>query len=91
MFTGAVDTGGIPMNLHTFAVRIVSKEKKIKLNCNELRSVKGNLSNLPLGEVVDCGMVLGAVVAKIVGTRRQEVSEPTLSISASEPVELHIH
>ena len=48
MFTGTVDTGGIPVDLHTLAVRIVSKEKKIKLNCNEPRAVKGNLLDILL-------------------------------------------
>ena len=35
-------------------------------------------------------MVIGAVVAKIVGARCPEVSELALSISASELVELHV-
>ena len=91
MFTGTVDTGGIPVDLHTLVVSIVSKEKKIKLNCNEPRAVKGNLLDLPLGEVVDWGIVLGDVVAKIVRARCPEVSELALSISASDPVELHVH
>ena len=91
MFTGTMDTGGIPVDLHTLAVRIVSEEKKLKLNSNEPRAVKGYLSDIPLGEVVDWGMVLGAVVAKTVGARRPEVSELALSISALEPVELHVH
>ena len=67
MFTGTVATGGIPVDLHTLAVSIVSKNKKIKLKCNESRSVKGNLSVFWLVEVVDWGVVIVAVVAKIVG------------------------
>ena len=82
MFTGTVDTGGIPVDLHTLAVSILSKEKEKKLNCNEPRAVKGNMSDLPLGDVVDWGMVPGAVVAKIVGASCPEVSELALSISA---------
>ena len=74
---------------HPCSENCEKKEKKLK--CNEPRAVKGNLSDLPLVEVVDWGMVLGAVVAKIVGSRCPEVSELDLSISASEPVELHVH
>ena len=79
------------MDLHTLAVRIVSKKKKLKLKCNQSRAVKGNLSDLPLGEVVDWGMVLCAVVAKVVGARCPEVPELALSISTTEPVKLHVH
>ena len=49
------------------------------------------MSDLPLGEVVDWGMVLGAVVAKIVGARCPEVPELALRISETEPVKLHAH
>ena len=49
------------------------------------------MSDLPLGEVVDWGVVLGAVFAKVVGARCLEVPELALSISATEPVKLHIH
>ena len=66
------------------------KEKR-KLKSNEPRAVKGNLSDLPLGEVVDWGVVLGAVVAKIVGAMCPEVPELALSISATEPLKLHVH
>ena len=52
MFTGTVATDGISVDLHTLAVRIVSK-KKFKLKCNEPREVKDNLSDLLLGEVVN--------------------------------------
>ena len=48
------------------------QKDKIKLKYNESRAVKGNLSYLPLGEVVDRGMVLGALVAKIVGPGGQK-------------------
>ena len=90
MFTGNVDTGGIQVDIRTLAVSIVIKNIKNKLKCNEPREVKGNLSDLPLGEVVDWGGVLGAVVAKIVGARCPEVPELALSISATEPVKLHV-
>ena len=63
----------------------------MKLKCNQPRSVKGNLTDFPLGEVVDWGMVLGAVVAKVVRARCTEVPELDLSISATEPVRLYAH
>ena len=44
-----------------------------------------------LGEVVDWGMVLGSVVAQVVGARFPDVPELALSISASDPVKLHFH
>ena len=65
MFTGTVATGGIPVDLHTLAVSIVSKKKRNKLKCNEPRAVKGNLSDLPLGEVVDWGMVSDRLQASL--------------------------
>ena len=77
------------MDLHTLVVSIMSKEGG-KLNCNEPKAVKGNQSDLLLGEVVDWGMVLVAVVAKIVGARCPEVFELALSISSSEPVKLYV-
>ena len=89
MFTGTVDTGGIPVDLRTLAVSIVSKTNY--LNCNQLRGVKCNLSDLPLGEVVDWGMLLGAVVAQVVRSRCPEVPELALIISATQPVKLHVH
>ena len=49
------------------------------------------MSDIPLGEVVYWWMVLGAVVAKIVGDRCSEVSELALSVSALDPVKLHVH
>ena len=67
------------------------QKERIKIKCNEPRAVKGNLSDLTLREVVDWGMVLGDVVAKIVGARCPEVSELALRISGLEPVELHVH
>ena len=72
-------------------MRIVSKKGKLKLKCNQSRAVKGNLSDLLLGEVVYWGMVLSAVVAKDVGSRCPEVPELSLSISATEAVKLHVH
>ena len=80
MFTGTVATVGIPVDLHTLAVRI---ESKINLNCNQLRAVNCNLSGLLLGEVVDWGMVLGAVVSQVIGARCPEIPELALSISAT--------
>ena len=44
-----------------------------------------------LGEVVDWGMVLGAVVAQVVGARFPDVPELALSISATDPVKPHVH
>ena len=76
---------------HPCSEHCEKREKIIKLNCNELREVKGNLWYLQLGEVVDWEVVLGAVVAKIVGARCPEISKLALSISALEPVELHVH
>ena len=59
MFTGTVASGGIPVDLYTLSVIIVrKKEKKVELNCNQSGAVKCNQSDLPLGEVVDWGMVL---------------------------------
>ena len=67
------------------------RRRKTKLKCNQPKAVKGNLSDLPLGEVVDWDMVLGATVAKVVRERWPEVPELALSISAMEPVKLHVH
>ena len=53
MLTGTVATGGIPVDIHTLAVSIVTKKKKIKLKYNQPRAVKCNMWYLPLGEVVD--------------------------------------
>ena len=88
MFTGTVATGVITVDLHTLAVRIVGKNK---LYCNQSRTVKCNLFDLLLGEIVDWGMVLGAVVAQVVGDRCPEVPELALIISATHPVKLHVH
>ena len=54
-------------------------------------TVKDNLSDLPLREVVDWGMVLSAIVAKVVGARCLEVPELSLSISETGAVKLHVH
>ena len=75
---------------HPCSEHCEQREEK-KLKWNEPRAVKGNLSDIPLVEVVDWGMVLGAVVAEIVEARCPEVSELALSISASDPLELHVH
>ena len=90
MFTGTVATGGIPVDLHTLEVSIVSKNK-LKINCNQSTAVKCNLSDLLLGEVVDWGMVLGDVVAQVVRARCPEVPELALSISTKHPAKLHVH
>ena len=79
------------VSTHPCSEHCEKKEKKIKLKWNEPRAVKGNLSDLPLGEVVDWGMVIVAVFAKIVGVRCPEVPELALSISATDPVKLHVH
>ena len=39
------------------------EKEKFELKCNQSRAVQCNLSDIPLGEAVDWGMVLGAVVA----------------------------
>ena len=63
----------------------------MKLKCNQSKAVKGNLSDLTLKEVVDWGMVLGAVVFKVVEARCPEVSELALSISATDTMKLYVH
>ena len=78
------------VSTHPCSEHCEQKEKR-KLKYNEPRAVKGNLSDIPLGEVVYWGVFLGAVVTNIVGARCPEVSELALSISTSEPVELHVH
>ena len=49
-----------------------------------------DLADFPLSNVVTGLVVLGAVVAKVCGAWDPEVTELTLGIVATEPVELYI-
>ena len=61
------------------------------MNLNQKRSVESYLSDLSLREVVNWGVILGAVVSKIERSWGPEVPELTLRVSAAKPVELHVH
>ena len=49
MFTGTVATGWIPVDLHTLAVSIVSKKKKIEAKMQSVEGSKGKYVGSSVG------------------------------------------
>ena len=58
---------------------------------NQAGAAKCDLPDLALRQVVNRGVVIGAVVTKIAGSWSPEVVELALEIPASEPVKLHVY
>ena len=75
------------LDLHTLAVSLVN----YVMNLNQTRAAERYLSDFSLREVVNWGVILGAVVSKIESSWVPEVPELTLRVSAAKPVELHVH
>ena len=80
----------LQVDIYTLAVSAVSKKKLKQLNCNQSWAVKCNLTDLFLGKVVDCRVVLYAVVVEVVGARIPEVDKLAMRVSALKPVELYV-
>ena len=77
----------ITLDLHTLAVSLVN----YVMNLKQTRVAERYLSDLLLREVVNWGVILGAVVSKIESSWGPEVPELILRVSAAKPVELHVH
>ena len=77
----------ITLDLHTLAVSLVN----YVMNLKQTRAAERYLSDLSLREVVNWGVILGAVVSKIESSWGPEVPELTLRVSSEKPVELHVH
>ena len=61
------------------------------MNLKQTRAGERFLSDLSLREVVNWGVILGAVVSKIESSWGAEVPELILRVSAAKPVELYVH
>ena len=77
----------ITLDLHTLAVSLVNCSMKLK----QTGEAECYLSDFSLREVVNWGVILGAVVSKIESSWGPEVPELILRVFAEYSVELHVH